>query len=252
MKIDILGCSGGIGSGLKTTSFLVDGELLVDAGSGVETLTQEQMLAIRTVLLTHAHIDHILGLPLMLATIFHRHQEPVQVFALPEVIEALRTHIFNGTIWPDFTQLPEERPIVILNEIRVGDGFSLGDYQILPLPAAHPSPTAGYLIRNGHGSFAFSGDSGVNLPFWDLVNQHRPDLLIVDVSFTNAAGDLARRSGHLTADQLGSALSGLAYRPCIRATHLKPGFEAEITAQCAQYEGFDLRPLYHGECIRLN
>ena len=54
MKIDILGCSGGIGQGLKTTTFLVDDSLLVDAGTGIELLTMDRMLAIRDVVITHA------------------------------------------------------------------------------------------------------------------------------------------------------------------------------------------------------
>ena len=46
MQIRILGCSGGIGPGLRTTSLLVDGTLLIDAGTGVGDLPAAELAAI--------------------------------------------------------------------------------------------------------------------------------------------------------------------------------------------------------------
>lgn len=232
MKLEILGCSGGIGPGLKTTSFLVDETLLLDAGTGVETLSLERMLCIQDVLITHAHIDHICGLPLMLATIYDRHRQPVNLYALPEVIEALRCHIFNWTIWPDYTQLPEQNPIIRLHTVDVGQTFSLQGKTVQVLPATHPTPTAGYMISDQASSFAFSGDNGCNPALWPLLNAARPDLLIMDVSFTDDLEALAKLSGHLTPAQLRDELSALAHPAEIRITHLKPGFEAAIIEAC--------------------
>ena len=39
MKFRVLGCSGGIGARARTTSFLVDDDVLLDAGTGVEDLS---------------------------------------------------------------------------------------------------------------------------------------------------------------------------------------------------------------------
>jgi len=251
LKIDILGCSGGIGPGLQTTTFLVDDNLLLDAGSGIGTLSIEQMLSIRNILITHAHIDHILGLPLMLATIYDQHEEPVDVYATETVISALREHIFNWTIWPDFSQLPAHRPILRLHVIEDDAEFRVAGYRIRTLPADHPTPAVGYLIGKGSDSFAFTGDSGFHPPFWDRVNEHRPQLLIVDVSFTDDALELALDSGHMTSDQLNDAIALLDYCPDVRITHLKAGFEQAISDQCSRSGPVKVSPLLHGETISL-
>ena len=43
MQVRVLGCSGGIGARARTTSFLVDHDILVDAGTGVEDLSVEEV-----------------------------------------------------------------------------------------------------------------------------------------------------------------------------------------------------------------
>ena len=252
MKLQVLGCSGGIGKGLKTTSFLVDNSLLIDAGTGIELLTMDEMLAIRDVVITHAHVDHIVGLPLMLATIYDQHTQPVRVHAIPEVIKALKDHIFNWTIWPDFTQLPESKPIVSLHEVNVGDTLSLQGKEVTALPAVHPTPTAGYLVKDAQSSMVFTGDSGINPELWPIINTKKPDVLIIDVSFTDEVGELAVASGHLTPSQLASELAHVNSdaKPKVFLTHLKPGFEAQIVSECqACVDGFELDQLNHNQTL---
>ncbi|UTW01977.1 3',5'-cyclic-nucleotide phosphodiesterase [Amphritea atlantica] len=244
MKIEILGCSGGIGPGLKTTTFLIDDSLLLDAGTGVELLTIERLLNIRDVVITHGHLDHIIGLPLMLATIFDQHRDPINIYAHPAVITALEQHIFNWTIWPDYTRLPEAKPIINLHPVDVGDILKLQNKTIEVMPAEHPTPTVGYLISDGLNIFVFTGDTGTNDQLWPLLNQRKPDLLIIDVSFTDESDALARVSGHLTPSLLTQQLTQLEANPRIAITHLKPGVEDAIMQQC-------LRLLPHRQIDRL-
>ena len=253
MKIDILGCSGGVGRGLKTTTFLIDDSLLLDAGTGIELLTMDQMLSIRDVMITHAHIDHIIGLPLMLATIFDQHKHPINVYALPEVIDALKTHIFNWTIWPDYTCLPEKKPIIRLHPIQQGDRFQLQDKIIDVIPANHPSPTVGYIIKDDNSSLAFSGDTGINDALWPLLNKAKPQLLIIDVSFTDEVDELARLSGHLTPSHLAQQLKQYQHKSRIMITHLKPGFEDKIMQQCRHLlPDWQIDRLHHNDIIELD
>lgn len=253
MNIEVLGCSGGIGHGLKTTTFLLDEQLLVDAGTGIELLTMDQMLKIRDVVITHAHIDHIIGLPLMLATIYDRHTDPINIYALPEVVDALKQHIFNWTIWPDYTCLPEDNPIIRLHPIHVGDNLNLQNKKIHVLPAEHPTPTVGYLVADESSSFAFTGDNGCNDALWPILNQHKPDLLIIDVSFTDEVDELARLSGHLTPTHLHGQLAQFEHLDTrIMITHLKPGFEDTIMQQCRNLlPGWQIDRLHHRDLIQL-
>ena len=122
MQIRVLGCSGSIGGECRTTSFLLDSDVLIDAGTGVGDLTLDELIAIDHILISHSHLDHVLAIgaagrqrdapPQRAAT-------PIQVHALPATIDALRTHIFNGVIWPDFTRLPSaEAPLLKLDAVR--------------------------------------------------------------------------------------------------------------------------------------
>lgn len=253
MNIEVLGCSGGIGHGLKTTTFLLDETLLVDAGTGIELLTMEQMLKVQDVVITHAHIDHIIGLPLMLATIYDQHTHPINVYALPAVIDALQQHIFNWTIWPDYTCLPENKPIIHLHRVETGSELTLQNKQIRVLPAEHPTPTAGYLIMDDSSSFAFTGDSGCNDALWPILNKYNPDLLIIDVSFTDEVDELARLSGHLTPSHLTHQLAQFQHKDTrIMITHLKPGFEDTIMQQCRKLlPEWQIDRLHHRDLIQL-
>ncbi len=58
MQIKILGWSGGIGAGLRTTSFMLDDDILIDAGTGLGDLPLNQMTGIRHIFLSH-QISHV-------------------------------------------------------------------------------------------------------------------------------------------------------------------------------------------------
>src|SRR5262245_47603676 len=109
MRLRILGCSGGIGGRhLRTTSMLLDDDVLIDGGTGVGDLGLTELARIDHVFLTHSHLDHIASIPLMIDTINHMRTHPLTVHALPATIEVLKQHVFNWSVWPDFTRIPSE------------------------------------------------------------------------------------------------------------------------------------------------
>jgi len=83
MQVRILGCSGAIAQHARTTSFLLDEHILIDAGTGVGDLTVDEMLGIEHVFLTHSHLDHIAALPLMIDTVAAGLKRPIVAHALP-------------------------------------------------------------------------------------------------------------------------------------------------------------------------
>src|SRR5690349_16979640 len=106
MKVRVLGCSGAVAQHCRTTSFLLDHDVLVDAGTGVGDLTLDEMRRIDHVLLTHSHLDHIVSLPLMADAVASCRSTPIYVHALQATIDTLKAHIFNDSIWPDFSRIP--------------------------------------------------------------------------------------------------------------------------------------------------
>lgn len=226
MKLRVLGCSGGIGGRhLRTTSFLVDHDILIDAGSGVADLSMAELAAIDHVFLTHAHLDHVLALPLMVDAVSGRRATPLQVHALPEVIEALRRHIFNWEIWPDFSRLPAAaNPFLRFVPLAIGEALCLGERKVTALPVDHTVPAVGYSLESGVGSLVFSGDTGPCAAFWKAV-RGIPNLryLLIECAFSNQEYDLALISKHMCPSVLADELHRLDRSCEIFITHLKSG-----------------------------
>jgi len=239
VKVRVLGCSGAIAKDCKTTSFLIDGEILVDAGTGVGDLSLDEMSNVDYVLLTHSHLDHIAALPLMVDAIAAQRKSPLRVYALAGTIQALRTHIFNNVIWPDFSRIPSpEAPFITFHELTVGQTIQLTDKYIEVLPAVHKVPAAGYAITAGTGCWVFTGDTERNQAFWDRVNQLNVAMLVIETAFSNREKDLARLSRHLSPNVLANELDliekGKNYP--IYITHTKP---AETELIMAEIQRFD-------------
>jgi len=150
MKIRVLGCSGAIAAGCKTTAFLLDEDVLIDAGTGVADLDLAALARIDHVLLSHSHLDHVLGVPLLADAVLRLRAQagrpPIQVHALAPTLEALRQHLFNGVIWPDFTRLPSaEHPVLALQPIEIGQRLDLGAGRVIEVLSAEHTVPAGAL-----------------------------------------------------------------------------------------------------------
>ena len=150
MKIRILGCSGGIGGDLRTTSLLIDDDILIDAGTGISNLTLEEMAKIRHIFITHTHLDHIACLPLMVDSIFDKIDSPIIIHGQPLSIDALKNNIFNWAIWPNFAELPTmDAPVIRYAPLEPGEKRLVGDRSFEMIPVNHIVPTVAYRIETG-------------------------------------------------------------------------------------------------------
>ncbi|HEX7028420.1 MAG TPA: 3',5'-cyclic-nucleotide phosphodiesterase [Gammaproteobacteria bacterium] len=234
MELRVLGCSGGIGAGLRTTCLLLDGEILIDVGTGIGDLSQAELRRVRHIFLTHSHLDHIAGLPLLVDTLFGVHASPLTVHALPQTIDTLKTHIFNWKIWPDFAALPDpDRPSMQYVPMQYGESLTLDGRVIHMLPAVHTVPAAGYLVSTKTGSFAFSGDTSSNREMWEIVNDVEDlKLLIVECAFANKEQHLSELAKHYCPRYLAEDMAQLHPDVRVAITHLKPGNETMIMEEC--------------------
>ena len=239
MKVRVLGCSGAIAKDCRTTSFLIDTQVLVDAGTGVGDLTLEEMCQVDHVLLTHSHLDHVAALPLMVDSVASQREKPLHVYALAGTIAALKAHVFNDVIWPDFTRIPSaEQPFIRFQEISIGQTLRFGALQVEVLPAVHTVPAAGFAVGCGRGYWVFSGDTERNPAFWARINQLDVAMLVIETAFSNRERELARRSLHLSPASLAQELDGIARdkRFPIYITHTKPAETEMIMAEIQQFD----------------
>lgn len=260
MNIRVLGCSGSIAAGSRTTAFLLDDDVLIDAGSGVGELTLEEMARIDHILVTHSHLDHVMSIGLLADSVLRLRESqgrpPVQVHALGATIEALRAHIFNNVIWPDFTRLPSaEQPVLAFRRFDVGDVLDLKGRQVEVLSALHTVPAVGFaVVPPDAGAWVFTGDTAPNPALWARLRQMKVATLVIETAFSDDQLALAELSRHLSPTLLSRELAQLTDDGVeVLITHIKPG-EVERVMQEIQAAGgrHRVRALQTGECLTLS
>jgi ribonuclease BN (tRNA processing enzyme) len=233
MELRILGCSGGEAEGERLTGLLVDGRLAIDAGSLTQALGVDEQIAVRDVFLTHSHLDHICTLPFFTKNIFGHTQSPVTIRALPATLGALRHHLFNDELWPDFSVLPSPAdPTIVFSEIEPERCYEVGGLRITPIRVNHLVPCVGYKVEDGRSAFIFTSDTAETDRVYEVAKA-TPNLrlFITEVSFPNEQAWLAEASKHLTPEKMGRELGKLKVDVPVGIYHLTPGDRAAILPQ---------------------
>jgi ribonuclease BN (tRNA processing enzyme) len=250
MQLRVLGCSGGIGGSLRTTSFLVDEDILIDCGTGVGDLSLAEMRELKHIFITHTHLDHIADLPLLVDTLFGDLQErPLIIHAQQESMDIIKSHIFNWQIWPDFFELPNKnRPSIEFQAMEIGERLEIEGRVFEMIEVNHTVPAVGYRVSCETGSFAFSGDTTTNNTLWEALNAHDDlDMLIVECAFSNAERELCEAARHYCPESLLADLGKLRHKSNIFVTHLKPGGEEQICNELMQSGGDIAVSRLHGQ-----
>ncbi|MES2037870.1 MAG: 3',5'-cyclic-nucleotide phosphodiesterase [Pseudomonadota bacterium] len=250
MNLQILGCAGGIGgSEPYTTSLLIDDDVLLDAGTGLSRLSLEQLVAIDHVFISHSHLDHVAGLALLMDAVFGKRSKPVTVHATAEVLHALKTHIFNWIIWPDFSTLPNtDQPSMQYQEMLAGSTLTLGKRVITSYAVDHVPGSVAYWVRSADKGFLFTGDMASTPALWEnLAGQAALNMVIVDCSFPNAEAELALLSKHFCPAALINDIAAVPAKIEFYIYHLKPGQETQIMAELGQNKDRNFKALKIGD-----
>lgn len=242
MKLRILGSAGAEFPDFRPPAFLVDEWLLLDAGTIGSVLTEDEQWNITTIFITHAHLDHIRAIPALVDNIIVKNlKHQVQVYAPASVIGALRAHLFNGLIWPDFTILPNvEEPVLQLLTLEplvplvlTGDRGAEHRYTLTAVPVDHTVPAVGYCVDHAGRRLVYTGDTGPTHQIWQYASG--ADALIVEVSFPNSQQSLALLTQHLCCSLLETELAKMPVLPRrILITHPKPQYYQQIRDEIAR------------------
>jgi len=225
MELRVLGSAGAEFPDFRPPAFLIDGRLLLDAGTIGSVLTEEEQWRLQDIFITHSHLDHIRALPALADNIIIKNlRHTVRIFSIPEVISAMREHLFNNIIWPDFSVIPTpDCPVISLESIDTGVDYTVSGYRIRAIPVNHTVPAVGYRVSHGSTTLVYTGDTGPTEEIWQHVNGC--DALIVEVSFPNVMESLALLTKHLTCSLLAAELEKIDELPKrIFITHPKPQY----------------------------
>jgi ribonuclease BN (tRNA processing enzyme) len=240
MKIRVLGCYGAEGiytdsagreTVCNTSGFLVNGSVMVDAGTITTSLDLSDLTRIKHVLLSHIHFDHIKGLPFLADNLFGKIDQPIHIHSIEEVLDGLNRHLLNDTVWPDFTRIPDpESPIFGYSELREEKEKQVENLSVTAIRVNHTVPTVGFLIQDADTAVLYSGDTCETQRIWEIASQQaKLTAVLIETSFPNDLHQVARDSGHLTPRMLGQEFLKIG-RPDLPLYiyHMKPQYLKQL------------------------
>ena len=233
---------------------IIDDQVAIDAGSLAMAVNSKQKEQIRDVILTHAHLDHVAGLPLFIDDLFASLEEPVRIYATNEVIDVLEQNIFNWSIYPRFSELKNQNGSVLeYRPFEIGKDFTVKHLKIRAVEVNHKVPAVGFIINGGEKTFAVSGDTARMKSFWETLNKEsRLDALLIECAFPDELFDLAQASHHLTPKILQSEIAGFKQENCpIYVFNMKPMYRDQIVGQLKKIEIENLEILEVGKVYKL-
>jgi cAMP phosphodiesterase len=216
---------------------IVDDRVAIDAGSLAFAVNDTQRSNIRDVVLTHAHLDHIAGLPLFIDDLFATLESPVRIYAAGEVVDVLERDIFNWEVYPRFSELKNDNGSVIeYIRFKHGDEIAIEHLRFQPVAVNHKVPSFGYIVRDERSAFAITGDTTSMEGFWDTVNND-PSIrsVLIECAFPDELAHIAQRSYHMTPSLLNEELKKLKRGDCqIRIINIKPMYREQVVSELGQ------------------
>ncbi len=197
MRVHCLGTTGYHPSPSRHTAcyYLPDQGLLLDAGTGMLSLTKYLMAEPREsldLILSHAHLDHTVGLTFILDTFAVTALKSVRVWGMRAKLDAVRDHLFSDHLFP---VLPPSISFHPLDEVacplKLAGGASISWF-----PLEHPGGSIGFRIQCADRTVAYVTDT-VARPASPYLSEIRDlDFLLHECYFTDEFQALAEKTGH--------------------------------------------------------
>jgi ribonuclease BN (tRNA processing enzyme) len=214
MKLLLLGTTGYHPNDRRQTACLMLPELGVvfDAGTAMYRVSDHLMTDTLDIFLTHAHLDHVIGLTYLFDVLEVHPLQQVTVHAEQEKLDALRTHLFSELLFPvvpplRMRPLEQHAPLTggqkaLTGGPRAQAGSPLTDIPLIDrgvlthFPLHHPGGSVGYRVDWPDRSLAYVTDT-VAAPKADYIEKIRGvDLLVHECYFGDEHPKQAELTGH--------------------------------------------------------
>jgi ribonuclease BN (tRNA processing enzyme) len=247
MRVTILGCSDRAGSGQYVSTYVINGNVAIDAGSLGLHDSLEQQAAVGHVFLTHAHADHTASLPFFIENVWCAKPACPVVYGSAKTLEIVQRSIFNNETWPDFVALSKSNlPFVYLRSLEPEISVEAAGLVVTPVMVNHSIPTFAYIIREADKAVVFGADSGPTTRLWEVAQQTAGvQAVFLEASFPNRMKAVADASLHLTSDLFAAEAAKAPRGSRIIAVHLKVRYRDEIIRELG---GLSIPSLEIGEC----
>jgi cAMP phosphodiesterase len=212
------------------TTYLINDTLAIDAGAIAIGLSREEQLRIRSIIITHTHLDHVFSLPLYLTDMFEDIREPVRLYATREDFEALRQYVFNYQMWiPLELMRNAEADLISFQPIRADESFFTEGLKVTPVEVTHTIQTHGLIVEDDRSALIFTSDTGATENIWRApIERDKLRAIFIDLSFPNRLTELARVSQHHSPVTLLEEMSKMRPDTPIYAVHVKAAYRDQI------------------------
>jgi cAMP phosphodiesterase len=248
MRVEVLGCQGGVSQGYNATSYLIDDVLLLDAGTAASALPVERQASIDHIMISHAHLDHVKDLGFLCDNCLGKKTNgPFLAYSHLSTITALKNHIFNNAIWPDFASIPSpENPMLKYREIIPEVPLEVGGFTITPVQVNHPGDTCGFIVEKGESCVVFTFDTAATSRIWEIAKEKKNvKAIFTEVSFPDSLLEIARLSYHFCPQTFAEEYKKMPQGVPIYITHLKPAHQEKIIMEVQKLDIPDIHILHH-------
>ena len=190
MKLILLGTTGYHPNEKRHTPcfMLPEVGVVLDAGTGMFRVGPLVETATLDIFLTHAHLDHVVGLTFFFEFLRHRPVDRTRVFGQKEKLAAIREHLFSTHIFPveppmEFCPLPEAVPLA-----REG--------LLTHFPLEHPGGAVGYRLDWPGHSMAYVTDTTAAADAAYVEKIRGVDILVHECYFPDSMRETAVLTGH--------------------------------------------------------
>lgn len=190
MKLILLGTTGYHPNDRRQTACLMLPELgvVLDAGTAMYRVRQHLCTDTLDIFLTHAHLDHIVGITFLFDVLWQRTMRYTRVHGEAEKLEAIERHLFAPALFP---ARPPFEFQALNQQVTLSDGSRLTHF-----PLSHPGGAVGYRIDWPDRSMAYVTDTTASKDAAYLEHIHGVDLLIHECYFADGWESQAALTGH--------------------------------------------------------
>jgi cAMP phosphodiesterase len=209
---------------------VINDRIAVDAGSLAMAATDEHRRSLRDVVLTHAHLDHIAGLPLFVDDLFATLDQPIRVHALPEVIDVLERDVFNWSVFPRFSELSiGDTNAIEYRPVSFDEPFTIHGSEFRLFPTFHKVPSCGVVVKEGDSCVVISGDTASLSGF--VKDGSQLSAAIVECAFPDELSEIAESSHHMTPATLRTELEKLQLDCPVFVFNIKASYRDAVVEQ---------------------
>lgn len=195
--------------------FLPESNIALDAGSGFFRLEKHIQQDSIDILISHAHLDHVMGLTYLLDASFREKISKIRIWGEEEKVNAIQDHLFNPLLFP--ARLDAE-----WNTIKSGDQWEIRGMQLTCKEQEHPGGSLAYRIDWPDGrrlvyATDTTGDTSETHAQWS----RQADLLIHECYFTDSESEWAEVTGHSWTSRVAQVVKQSSPKKVL-LTHLNP------------------------------